>query len=88
MSIALQAEREAIRRYSMLAEKMRDGDNTSAAGLFERMVIEEEEQRKILVLAPSAGKTLISRRPTMTKRVTLIKAHPIEHWHLQCITRK
>ena len=49
MSIALQAEREAIRRYSMLAEKMRDGDNTSAAGLFERMVIEEEEHERLLL---------------------------------------
>ena len=49
MSIALQAEREAIRRYSMLAEKMRDGENTSAAGLFERMVIEEEEHERLLL---------------------------------------
>lgn len=49
MSIALQAEREAIRRYTMLAEKMREGDNTSAAGLFERMVIEEEEHERLLL---------------------------------------
>ena len=38
MSIALQAEREAIRRYSQLAANMREGGNEAAAALFERMV--------------------------------------------------
>jgi rubrerythrin len=49
MSIALQAEREAIRRYSELAEKMRKGNNESAAALFERMVIEEQEHERLLL---------------------------------------
>jgi len=49
MSIALQAEREAIRRYSLLAVKMREGNNESAAGLFERMVAEEQEHERLLI---------------------------------------
>lgn len=49
MSIALQAEREAIRRYSQLAADMRDGGNESAAALFERMVIEEQEHERLLL---------------------------------------
>jgi len=49
MSIALQAEREAIRRYSLLAVKMREGDNQSAAELFERMVAEEQEHESLLL---------------------------------------
>ena len=49
MSIALQAEREAIRRYSILAAKMREGDNVSAAELFERMVAEEQEHEGLLL---------------------------------------
>ena len=49
MSIALQAEREAIRRYSQLAVKMREGDNESAAALFDRMVIEEQEHERLLL---------------------------------------
>ena len=49
MSIALQAEREAIRRYSDLAEEMREGNNESAAALFERMVIEEQEHERLLL---------------------------------------
>lgn len=49
MSIALQAEREAIRRYSLLAAKMREGDNQSAAELFERMVAEEQEHESLLL---------------------------------------
>ena len=48
MSIALQAEREAIRRYSRLASNMREGNNESAAALFERMVIEEQEHERLL----------------------------------------
>jgi rubrerythrin len=49
MSIALQAEREAIRRYSDLTEKMRKGNNESAAALFERMVIEEQKHERLLL---------------------------------------
>lgn len=49
MSIALQAEREAIRRYTQLAVKMREGNNESAARLFERMVIEEQEHESLLL---------------------------------------
>lgn len=49
MSIALQAEREAIRRYSQLQVKMRKGDNASAAALFGRMVIEEQEHERLLL---------------------------------------
>lgn len=49
MSIALQAEREAIRRYTMLAESMRKGSNKCAAALFERMVIEEVEHERLLI---------------------------------------
>ncbi len=48
MSMALQAEREAIRRYSELAVKMRAADNDSAASLFERMVKEEREHEHLL----------------------------------------
>ncbi len=49
MSIALQAEREAVRRYSGLAEDMRDGGNEPAAALFERMVVEEREHERLLL---------------------------------------
>ena len=49
MSIALQAEREAIRRYSQLAADMREGGNQSAAALFERMVTEEQEHERLLL---------------------------------------
>jgi rubrerythrin len=49
MSIALEAEREAIRRYSELAGKMRQGNNESAAALFERMVLEEQEHERLLL---------------------------------------
>ncbi|MCW8933555.1 MAG: ferritin family protein [Gammaproteobacteria bacterium] len=49
MSIALQAEREAIRRYTMLAESMHKGMNESAAALFERMVAEETEHERLLL---------------------------------------
>ena len=48
MSIAIQAEREAVRRYTELAEKMRQGNNPSAAALFERMVKEEREHERLL----------------------------------------
>ncbi|VAW64107.1 hypothetical protein MNBD_GAMMA09-1282 [hydrothermal vent metagenome] len=41
VSVALQAEREAIRQYSRLAESMHRANNKSVAALFERMVIEE-----------------------------------------------
>ena len=49
MSIALQAEREAIRRYSQLATKMHEARNEAAAALFERMVIEEQEHERLLL---------------------------------------
>ncbi len=49
MSIALQAEREAIRRYSLLAATMRADDNKSTAELFERMVTEEQEHERLLL---------------------------------------
>ncbi len=49
MSIALQAEREAVRRYSELAVKMRKAGNDSAAALFERMVSEEQEHEHLLL---------------------------------------
>jgi len=49
MSIALQAEREAIRRYSYLAALMHEGNNESAAVLFKRMVNEELEHEHLLL---------------------------------------
>ena len=49
MSIALQAEREAIRRYTKLAASMHEGKNESAAALFERMVSEELEHERLLL---------------------------------------
>ncbi|MGD2160795.1 MAG: ferritin family protein [Gammaproteobacteria bacterium] len=48
LSIALQAEHEAVRRYTQLAATMREGNNASAADLFERMVREEEEHERLL----------------------------------------
>jgi rubrerythrin len=49
MSIALQAEREAIKRYSQLASNMHEAGNESAAALFERMVTEEQEHERLLL---------------------------------------
>jgi len=49
MSIALQAEREAIRRYTELAEKMQRANNQSSAALFQRMVEEEVEHERLLL---------------------------------------
>jgi rubrerythrin len=49
MSIALQAEREAIRRYSQLSTRMREAGNESAAALFDRMIIEEQEHERLLL---------------------------------------
>jgi rubrerythrin len=49
MSIALQAEREAIRRYAQLTRDMREGGNDSTAALFERMVTEEREHESLLL---------------------------------------
>ena len=49
MSIALQAEREAIRRYSDLRNKMHEARNESAAALFKRMIIEEQEHESLLL---------------------------------------
>ena len=48
MSIALQAEREAIRRYSDLAVTMHEGNNDDVAALFERMVTEEQQHEPLL----------------------------------------
>lgn len=48
-TIALQAEREAIRRYSQLMSCMRKGKNESAAALFDRMVTEEKEHERLLL---------------------------------------
>lgn len=48
-SIALQAEREAIRRYTQLMNDMRKGKNESAAALFDRMVTEEKEHERLLL---------------------------------------
>ncbi|MCK5334712.1 MAG: ferritin family protein [Gammaproteobacteria bacterium] len=49
MSIALQAEREAIRRYSQLADCMHEAENEPAAALFKRMIIEEQEHERLLL---------------------------------------
>ena len=48
MSIALHAEREAIRRYIRLAEDMRRHGNQEAASLFERMIEEEREHERLI----------------------------------------
>lgn len=48
-SIALQAEREAIRRYTQLMNGMLKGKNESAAALFDRMVTEEKEHECLLL---------------------------------------
>lgn len=48
MSVALQAEREAIKRYYQLASEMRAANNQSSADLFSRMVIEEQEHLRLL----------------------------------------
>jgi len=49
MTIALQAEREAIRRYSELQKKMQQFDNLPATRLFERMVDEEKSHESLLL---------------------------------------
>lgn len=49
LSIALQAEREAIRRYTELCENMQSANNQSAAGLFKRLIAEEEEHETLLL---------------------------------------
>ena len=49
MSIALEAEREAIKRYTKLVAMMQQGNNESSAALFQRMVIEEEEHERLLI---------------------------------------
>ena len=49
MSIALQAEREAIRRYTQLSTEMGDANNESAAALFKRMILEEVEHERLLL---------------------------------------
>jgi rubrerythrin len=49
MTIALQAEREAIRRYSQLQQKMQQFDNLPATQLFQRMVEEEKSHETLLL---------------------------------------
>lgn len=49
MTIALQAEREAIRRYSQLQKKMQQFDNLPATQLFQRMVEEEKAHESLLL---------------------------------------
>ncbi|MEN8108421.1 MAG: ferritin family protein [Pseudomonadota bacterium] len=49
ISIALAAEREAIRRYSELAARMHEHGNEEAGSLFERMVDEERAHEKQLI---------------------------------------
>ncbi len=49
LSIALQAEREAIRRYAELSENMKVANNQSAANLFKRLIAEEEEHETLLL---------------------------------------
>jgi len=49
MNIALQAEREAIRRYTKLAASMRDTKNSAAEHLFVRLISEEQEHEKLLL---------------------------------------
>ncbi len=48
MSIALQAEHEAVRRYKHLATAMREAGNAEAASLFERMVEEESGHENLI----------------------------------------
>ena len=48
MSIALFAEREAIRRYRRLAQAMHSYGNLQAAALFERMVREEQQHERLI----------------------------------------
>lgn len=48
ISIALAAEREAIRRYSELATRMREHGNDEVGALFERMIDEERAHEKQL----------------------------------------
>ncbi len=48
MSIALKAEREAVRRYLRLVDAMRHHGNREAAALFERMAREEQEHERLL----------------------------------------
>lgn len=49
MSIALQAEREAIRRYTELSEKMHEAHNEAASALFKRLILEEQEHEHLLL---------------------------------------
>jgi len=49
MSIALEAEREAIKRYTKLVVMMQQGNNEPSAALFQRMVTEEEEHERLLI---------------------------------------
>lgn len=56
ISIALAAEREAIRRYSDLARQMHEYGNDEVGALFERMIDEEKEhERQLSEWAELAG---------------------------------
>ena len=48
ISIALAAEREAIRRYTDLAREMHEYGNEEVGALFERMIDEEQEHERLL----------------------------------------
>ncbi len=49
LSIALQAEREAIKRYTELNQNMLQANNEPAAKLFQRLINEEEEHEQLLL---------------------------------------
>ena len=56
ISIALAAEREAIRRYAELAGKMKEDGHDKVGALFERMVVEEQaHEQKLTEWAALAG---------------------------------
>ena len=49
LSIALAAERMAVKRYTRLAEAMHEYGNQQAAALFERMIGEEQEHEALIL---------------------------------------
>ncbi len=60
VSIALAAEREAVRRYSELAAQMHEYGSTEVGALFERMAEEEREHEKQLIeLANLSGIAIV-----------------------------
>ena len=48
MSVALQAEREAVQQYAELARLMQEAGNPATAALFERMASEERKHEQLL----------------------------------------